>query len=55
MNRLTSFCREIYYGFTKRAIRARYAFITFDLLVITYFVTTTFLEPYQWIVIADMA
>lgn len=55
MNKLTSHCREIYYGFTKRAIRARYAFIAFDLLVITYFVVTTFLDPFRWIVYADMS
>ena len=55
MNRLTNFCREIYYGFTRRAVRARYAFILFDLAVIAYFVITTFLEPYSWIIYADMA
>ena len=26
----------------------------FDLAVITYFVVTTFLEPYHWITIVDM-
>jgi voltage-gated potassium channel len=55
MNKLTSYCREIYYGFTKRAIRARYAFIAFDLLVISYFVVTTFLDPFTWIIYADMS
>ncbi len=54
MSKLTRFCRETYYGFSKRAIRARYLFIAFDLLVIVYFVATTFLDPYRWIVIADM-
>jgi len=55
MKTLISFCREMYYGSTKRALRARYLFIAFDLLVIGYFVVTTFLGPRHWIVTADMA
>jgi voltage-gated potassium channel len=54
MKTLANFCREIYYGATQRALRARYAFLVFDLLVIGYFVVTTFLPPYDWIVMADM-
>jgi voltage-gated potassium channel len=55
MTTLASFCREIYYGSTKRALRARYGFLLFDLLIISYFVVTTFLPSYHWIVFADMA
>jgi voltage-gated potassium channel len=55
MNELANFCREIYYGDTPRALRARYVFIVFDLLVIGYFVVTSFLEPYEWIIFVDMA
>lgn len=55
MNDLTKICREIYYGDTPRALRARYIFIIFDLLVVTYFIVTTFLELYDWIVYVDMA
>jgi voltage-gated potassium channel len=47
-------CREIYYGLTPRALRAQYLFLGFDLLVISYFVVTTFLDPYDWIVTADI-
>ena len=54
MNTLASFCREIYYGSTKRALRTRYAFLLFDLVVISYFVVTTFLPPYDWIVATDI-
>ena len=54
MTTLASFCRELYYGSTKRTLRARYGFLLFDLLVISYFVVTTFIQPYDWIVIADM-
>lgn len=55
MNNLTNICREIYYGITPRALRARYLFIIFDLLIVTYFVVTTFLEFYEWIIYVDMA
>lgn len=55
MKNLTNICREIYYGDTPRALRARYIFIIFDLLIVSYFVVTTFLESYGWIVYVDMA
>lgn len=47
-------CREIYYGLSPRALRAQYLFLGFDLLVISYFVVTTFLEPYDWIITVDI-
>ena len=55
MKALASFCREIYYGTTKRALRTRYSFLVFDLVVISYFVVTTFLPSSDWIVVADMS
>jgi len=54
MKTLASFCREIYHGSTRRALRARYGFLAFDLAVITYFVVTTFLPSRPWTVFADM-
>lgn len=54
MKTLANFCREIYYGATRRALRARYGFLIFDLLIISYFVVTTFIPPYDWIIVADM-
>jgi voltage-gated potassium channel len=45
----------MYYGLSPRALRAQYLFLAFDLLIITYFVVTTFLEPYDWIIVVDMA
>ncbi len=54
MNELTAFCREIYRGSTDRAVRARYAFVVFDLVIVAYFVITTFLDLYAWIVVVDM-
>jgi len=54
MNSLSNLCREIYYGNTQRALRARYAFIVFDILAVSYFVVTTFLSPYVWLIYVDM-
>jgi len=55
VKRLHDFCHEIYYGDSPRALRAQYFFLAFDLLVISYFVVTTFLDSYPWIVTIDMA
>ncbi|MED5534769.1 MAG: ion channel [Pseudomonadota bacterium] len=51
----SEFCREIYYGATPRALRARYILLVMDLSVISYFVITTFIpSSYEWIVLVDM-
>jgi len=55
MNRFNKHCREIYYGMSPRALRAQYLFLVLDLLIISYFVVTTFLDPDEWIVAVDMA
>jgi voltage-gated potassium channel len=55
MNELSKFCREIYHGDTKRALRARYLFIVFDFLIVSYFVITTFLDIYPWVIYLDIA
>ena len=54
MSKLKAFLREAYYGFSPRALKARYLFLAFDLLVITYFVITTFLELSTWMIYVDM-
>ncbi|MCZ6476462.1 MAG: ion channel [Gammaproteobacteria bacterium] len=54
MSKLTSLCQEVYYGLSPAALRARYALVVFDLFIISYFVVTTFMQPYEWIVIADI-
>jgi voltage-gated potassium channel len=51
---LTSLCQELYYGLTPKALRARYVLAFFDLFVISYFIVTTFMRPYEWIVVADI-
>jgi len=54
VSRLTSLCQELYYGLTPKALRARYVLVFFDLFVISYFIVTTFMRPYEWIVVADL-
>jgi voltage-gated potassium channel len=54
MKDLTRFCREIYYGASPQAFTARYVFIVFDVLIVAYFVITTFMELHDWIVAVDM-
>ena len=54
MSRLTSLCQEIYYGITPRAVRARYVLLVFDLFIVAYFVVTTFMRPYDWIIAIDV-
>lgn len=54
MNRFSKYCREIYYGMSARALRAQYLFLSLDMVIISYFVVTTFLEPQGWMVTLDM-
>lgn len=54
MERLRTFLVELYRGSRERYIHARYALVAFDLAIIVYFVTTTFLPPYHWIAIVDL-
>ncbi len=54
MSTLTRTLREIYYGTTRRALAARWIFIVVDLVIIGYFVVTTFMEPHDWIIVVDM-
>ncbi|HSN53003.1 MAG TPA: ion transporter, partial [Woeseiaceae bacterium] len=54
MSRFSTACRRVYYGHSPAAIRAQYLFIALDVAVISYFVVTTFLEPYNWIAAVDM-
>ena len=54
MQSLTRIFRELHNSATPRAVRARYAFICFDVLVVGYFVVTTFLDFESWIVFVDI-
>lgn len=54
MKKLKKLLRELYYGSTPRALTARYLFLAFDLLIVSYFVVTTFLEFTTWMVYVDL-
>jgi len=53
MHPVVSFCRELYYGSTPRALKVRYSFLALDLLIIAYFITTTFLPLDSRIIAVD--
>jgi voltage-gated potassium channel len=50
---LTAWCRKLYYGTDDSALRGRYAILAVDLLILVYFVITTFLPFDRWIQIID--
>ena len=54
MSPLANACQELYYGLTPRAIRARAALLAVDIVIIGYFVATTFLPLYDWIIVLDV-
>lgn len=54
MNKLRQRCKAVFYGTDKAAERARYLMLCFDVLIIAYFVFTTFLELQPWIGIVDI-
>ncbi len=54
MTGLTNYCQELYYGLTPRAIRARAIMLIVDVVIISYFVGTTFLPLYDWIIMLDV-
>lgn len=54
MTNLTALCQELYYGLTPRAIRVRSLMLLADVVIITYFVWTTFLPLHTWIVAIDI-
>ena len=50
---LTAWCRELYYGKDDSALRIRYAILAVDVLILIYFVVTTFLPLTGWIETID--
>lgn len=54
MDTLRIFCREIFYGTSERSLTARYVLLGIDIVVLAYFVVTTFLPATQWIVVLDI-
>lgn len=54
MKKLNVWCKEIYYGSSHLALRARYVMLGIDILIIAYFVLTTFLPFSDWIALIDL-
>ena len=53
MTRIRDFCRDFFYGNTELASRARYIMLIVDISIVLYFIVTTFLPLYDWIVFVD--
>ena len=54
MQALQDSCREFFYGTTPRGLHGRYVMLVVDLLIIVYFVTTSFFPLSDVIIAADM-
>jgi voltage-gated potassium channel len=54
MTQLKLFLREFFYGTSEESVRGRYVMVVIDMLILFYFLITTFIPLNQWIVIADM-
>ena len=52
---LTAWCRELYYGTDDSALRRRFVVLVVDILILSYFVVTTFLPFERWIELVDFA
>jgi voltage-gated potassium channel len=53
MTRIKEFCREFFYGTSERGTRGRYIMLTVDLLIVLYFVITTFMPYDRWMLYTD--
>lgn len=47
------FCREFFYGTSKRGMQGRYIMLALDSAILLYFVATTFLPLDDWIIFTD--
>ena len=54
MTKLTGLCQELYYGLSPRALRARTLMLLGDVVIICYFVVTTFVPLQGWIIAIDV-
>lgn len=55
MQRLKTFCREMLYGHSDEALKARYALLVMDVTIVAYFIVTTFLPEAGWTAAVDLA
>lgn len=53
MARIKEFCREFFYGSSESGVRGRYVMLGIDTAIVLYFIATTFLPLYDWIIITD--
>jgi voltage-gated potassium channel len=51
--RIREFCREFFYGTGELGARGRYLMLVLDVSIILYFIVTTFLPLYDWIIFTD--
>jgi len=54
MSSLRERCEEFFYGTGPHGLRGRYIMLGVDSVIIAYFLVTTFLDPYDWILAVDM-
>ena len=54
MSSLRERCEEFFYGTGPLGLRGRYIMLGVDSVIIAYFLVTTFLDPYDWILAVDM-
>jgi voltage-gated potassium channel len=54
MKKLTVLCQELYYGLTPRAVKTRSLLLIADVIIICYFVATTFMPLEGWIIVLDV-
>lgn len=53
MQRLQPFLREMLYGHSDEALKARYVLLVSDLVIVSYFIVTTFLPTAPWMPVVD--
>jgi len=51
--RIKEFCREFFYGTGELGARGRYLMLVLDVAIVLYFIVTTFLPLYDWIIFTD--
>jgi len=54
MKKLTVLCQELYYGLTPRAVKTRSLLLIADVIIICYFIGTTFVPLEGWIMVLDV-
>ena len=53
MSRIREYCQEFFYGDSELGSRGRYIMLLIDVSIVLYFIVTTFLPLYDWVIVAD--